>query len=64
MEDKKCEYVRAVKVYKGEWKSRFQFLDYPKVTLDLDPRLLEEGYLPGARYLFAVILVGLLRKST
>lgn len=62
MEDKKCEYVRAVKVYKGEWKSRFQFLDYPKVTLDL--RLLEEGYLPGAGYLFAVILVGLLRKST
>lgn len=62
MEDKKCEYVRAVKVCKGEWKSLSQFLDYPKVALD--PRMLEEGYLPGARYLFAVILMGLLREST
>lgn len=62
MEDKKCEYVRAVKVCKGEWKSHSQCLDYLKVALD--SRMLEEGYLPGAGYLFGIILVGLLREST
>lgn len=50
---------------KGEWKSHSQCLDYLKTALD--PRMLEEGYLPwsaGTWNLFATILVALLREST